>query len=159
MRYYYKDSKGNLFNFKSEHFVKYKEVTETLTMKDEEGNPFLDENGNPISEVIIKTIRDGLEEGYTQITEEEFNSILQSRVPKHTEEQKAKMEKARKISELKRKLSATDYIVLKIAEAQADNDTEKVSALKTTYASELEERKEAREKINELEVSQWQRIK
>lgn len=97
--------------------------------------------------------------GYTQITEEEYNSILQSRIPKPTEEQKAKMENARKIAELKKKLSETDYIVLKIAEAQADNDTEKVSALKTTYASELEERKEARNKINELEVSQWQRIK
>lgn len=159
MRYYYKDSKGNLFNFKSERFVKYKKVTETITLTDEEGNPFLDENGELITEMITKTIRDGLEEGYTQITEEEFNSILQSRVPKPTEEQKAKMEKERKIAELKKKLSETDYIVLKIAEAQADNDTEKVSALKTTYASELEERKEAREKINELEVSQWQRIK
>lgn len=112
MRYYYKDNKGNLFNYKSER----------------------------------------LEEGYTQITEEEFNSILQSRVPKPTEEQKAKMEKARKIAELKKKLSETDYIVLKIAEAQADNDTEKVSALKTTYAEQLIKRKEAREKINELEV-------
>lgn len=150
MRYYYKDSKGNLFNFKSEHFVKYKEVTETVTLKDERGNPFLDENGEPISEVIIKTVPDGLQEGYIQITEEEFNELRKP--PEPTEEQKSKMEKARKIAELKKRLSKTDYIVLKIAEAQADNDTEKVSALKTTYASELEERKEAREKINELEV-------
>ena len=151
MRYYYKDSKGNLFNFKSEHFVKYKEVSETITLTDEAGNPFLDENGEPISEVIIKTVCDGLEDGYTQITEEEFN-LLSNKRYEPTEEQKAKMEKARKIAELKKKLFETDYIVLKIAEAQADNDTEKVSALKTTYASELEERKEAREKINELEV-------
>lgn len=150
MRYYYKDSKGNLFNFKSEHFVKYKEVTETVTLTDEEGNPFLDENGEPLTQTVTKTVRDGLQEGYTQITEEEFNELRKP--PKPTEEQKAKMEKARKIAELKRKLSDTDYIVLKIAEAQADNDTEKVSALKTTYAQELEERKEAREKINELEV-------
>lgn len=145
MRYYYKDNKGNLCSFKSEHFVKYKEVTETITLKDEEGNPFLDENGEPITQTITKTVRDGLEEGYTQITKEEFNSILQSRIPVLTEEQKAKNEKARKISELKRKLSATDYIVLKIAEATAENDTETVEELKTTYASELAERKAWRE--------------
>ena len=101
MRYYYKDNKGNLFNFKSEHFVKYKEVTETITLTDENGNPFLDENGEPITETVTKTVRDGLEDGYTQITEEEFNSILQSRVPKPTEEQKAKIELAKTIREKK----------------------------------------------------------
>ena len=101
MRYYYKDNKGNLCSFKSEHFVKYKEVTETVTITDEEGNPFLDENGEPITQTITKTVRDGLEDGYTQITEEEFNSILQSRVPKPTEEQKAKMELAKTIREKK----------------------------------------------------------
>ena len=73
MRYCYKDNKGNLFNFKSEHFVKYKEVSETVTLTDEEGNTFLNENGEPITQTITKTVRDGLEEGYTQITEEEFN--------------------------------------------------------------------------------------
>lgn len=152
MRYYYKNNKGNLFNFKSEHFVKYKEVTETLTMKDEEGNPFLDENGEPITETIIKTVRDGLEEGYTQITEEEFNSLSNKRY-EPTEEQKAKMEKARKIAELKKKLSDTDYIVLKIAEATAENDTETVEELKSTYAAELTERKVWRKQINALEIA------
>ena len=151
MRYYYKDSKGNLFNFKSEHFVKYKEVTEMITLTDEEGNPFLDENGEPMTQTITKTVRDGLEEGYTQITEEEFNSLSNKRY-EPTEEQKAKIEKARKISELKRKLSETDYIVLKIAEAQAYGDEETVTALKTTYATELEERKAWREQINELQA-------
>ena len=101
MRYYYKDNKGNSFNFKSEHFVKYKEVTETITLTDEEGNSFLNENGEPITQTVTKTVRDGLEDGYTQITEEEFNSILQSRVPKPTEEQKAKMELAKTIREKK----------------------------------------------------------
>lgn len=150
MRYYYKDSKGNLFNFKSEHFVKYKEVTETVTLKDEDGNPLFDEKGEPFTQTITKTVRDGLEDGYTQITEEEFNELTKPKEP--TAEQKAAYEKAKKIAEYKKYLAETDYIVLKIAEAQADNDTEKVSALKTTYASELEERKEARNKINELEV-------
>ena len=150
MKYYYKDNKGNLFNFKSEHFVKYKEVTETTTLTDENGNPFLDENGEPITQTITQTVRDGLEDGYTQITEEEFNELSNKRY-EPTEEQKAKMEKARQIAELKKKLADTDYIVLKIAEAQADGETEKVAGLKMTYAMELANRKAWREQINKLE--------
>ena len=150
MRYYYKDNNGNLFNFKSEHFVKYKEVTETTTITDENGNPFLDENGGPITQTITKTVRDGLEDGYTQITEEEFNELSNKRY-EPTEEQKAKIEKARRIAELKKKLADTDYIVLKIAEAQADGETEKIAELKMTYATELANRKAWREQINELE--------
>ena len=150
MRYYYKDNKGNLFSFKSEHFVKYKEVTETTTLTDENGNPFLDENGGPITQTITQTVRDGLEDGYTQITEEEFNKLSNKRY-EPTEEQKAKIEKARQIAELKKKLADTDYIVLKIAEAQADGETEKVAELKMTYAMELANRKAWREQINKLE--------
>ena len=150
MRYYYKDNKGNLFNFKTEHFVKYKEVTETTTLTDENGNPFLDENGEPITQTITQTVRDGLEYGYTQITEEEFNELSNKRY-EPTEEQKAKIEKARQIAELKKKLADTDYIVLKIAEAQADGDTKTVAELKTTYATELANRKTWREQINKLE--------
>ena len=150
MRYYYKDNKGNLFNFKSEHFVKYKEVTETIAITDEEGNPFLDENGEPITQTITQTVRDGLGDGYTQITEAEFNELSNKRY-EPTEEQKAKIEKARQIAELKKKLADTDYMVLKIAEAQADGDTETVAELKTTYATELANRKLWRKQINELE--------
>ena len=150
MRYYYKDDKGNLFNFKSEHFVKYKEVTETTTLTDENGNPFLDENGEPITQTITQTVRDGLEDGYTQISEEEFNTLNNKRF-ELTEEQKAKIEKARQIAELKKKLADTDYIVLKIAEAQADGDTKTVAELKMTYATELANRKAWRVQINELE--------
>ena len=150
MRYYYKDNKGNLFNFKSEHFVKYKEVTETTTLTDENGNLFLDENGEPITQTITNTVRDGLEDGYTQITEEEFNKLSNKRY-EPTEEQKAKIGKARQIAELKKKLADTDYIVLKIAEAQADGETETVAELKTTYATKLANRKAWREQINKLE--------
>lgn len=149
MRYYYKDSKGNLFNFKSEHFVKYKEVTEAVTLTDEEGNPFLDENGEPITQTVTKTVRDGLEDGYTQITEEEFNELRKPTEP--TKEQKAAQEKAKKIAEYKKYLQDTDYIVLKIGECLADGNTEAVTAIKTEYAEQLAKRKEARDKINELE--------
>ena len=88
--------------------------------------------------------------GYTEITEAEYNEL--TKPPEPTEEQKAKIEKARQIAELKKKLADTDYIVLKIAEAQADGDTETVTALKTTYATELANRKSWREQINELEA-------
>ena len=100
MRYYYKDNKGNLFNFKSEHFVKYKEVTETTKLTDENGNHFLDENGEPIIQTVTKTVRDGLEDGYTQITEEEFNELSNKRY-EPTEEQKAKIELSETIREKK----------------------------------------------------------
>lgn len=89
--------------------------------------------------------------GYTEITEEEFNEL--TKPPEPTAEQKAKIEKARQIAELKKKLADTDYIVLKIAEAQADGDTETVAELKTTYATELANRKAWREQINALEAN------
>ena len=52
------------------------------------------------------------------------------------------------IVELKSKLEETDYIVLKIAEAE--NETGK-QELREIYAEELKQRKEWRDKINELE--------
>ena len=91
------------------------------------------------------------DENYIQITEEEFNELTKPKIPELTAEQKAAQEKARKIAELKKKLDNTDYIVLKIAEALADGDTETVAALKTTYATELANRKAWRIQINELE--------
>lgn len=151
MRYYYKDNKGNLFNYKSERFVKYKEVSETVTLTDEEGNPFLDENGEPITQTVTKTVRDGLQDGYTQITEEEFNELTKPKVYVPTAEEKAAYEKAKKIAEHKKYLQDTDYIVLKIGECLADGNTEEVTAIKTEYAEQLAKRKEARNKINELE--------
>ena len=106
MRYYYKDNKGNLFNYKSER----------------------------------------LQDGYTQITEEEFNELTKPKEP--TAEQKAAYEKAKKIAEYKAYLEKTDYIVLKIAEAQSEGDTNKVTHLRTLYKSELEERKKMRDLLN-----------
>ena len=148
MRYYYQNNKGNLFNFKSEHFVKYKEVTETITLTDEEGNPFLDENGEPITQTVTKTVRDGLEEGYTQITEEEFNELSKLKIPELTAEQKVAQEKAKKIAEYKKYLDDTDYIVLKIAEAQSEGETSTVSQLRDSYKEQLKERKRVRSLLN-----------
>ena len=88
-------------------------------------------------------------EGYTQITEAEYNKL--TRPPELTEEQKAKLEKARQIAELKKNLADTDYIVLKIAEAIAESNSEQVAQLRLTYANELNNRKVWRKQINNLE--------
>lgn len=88
------------------------------------------------------------DEGYVQITEEEFNELTKPKIPELTAEQKAAQEKARKIAEYKAYLEKTDYIVLKIAEAQSEGDTNKVTHLRTLYKSELEERKKMRDLLN-----------
>lgn len=92
------------------------------------------------------------DDDYIQITEEEFNELTKPEKYVPTAEQKAAQEKARKIAEYKKYLQDTDYIVLKIGEYLADGNAEEVTAIKTEYAEQLAKRKEAREKINELEV-------
>ena len=90
-------------------------------------------------------------ENYIQITEEEFNELTKPKEYEPTAEEKAAQEKAKKIAEYKKYLEDTDYIVLKMGECLADGNTEEVTAIKTEYAEQLAKRKEARDKINELE--------
>lgn len=87
---------------------------------------------------------------YIQITKDEFEKLTKPKEP--TAEQKAAQEKTRQIAEYKKYLQDTDYIVLKMGEFLADGNTEAVTAIKTEYAEQLAKRKEARDKINELEV-------
>lgn len=84
---------------------------------------------------------------------ENGKAITRDMTPEEEAEYKKASEptKEQKIEALKSKLADTDYIVLKIAEAQADGETETVAALKTTYATELANRKAWREQINKLE--------
>ncbi len=90
-----------------------------------------------------------VDENYIQITEEEFNELTKPKEP--TAAQKLKQENLAEIAKYKKYLADTDYIVLKIAEALANNDTESVSALKSEYAEELGKRNRARILINSLE--------
>lgn len=90
-----------------------------------------------------------VDKNYIQITEEEFKELTKPKEP--TAEEKAAQEKANKIAEYKKYLADTDYIVLKMGECLADGNTEAVTAIKTEYAEQLAKRKEARNKINELE--------
>lgn len=70
----------------------------------------------------------------------------------YTEQEIKAQEKIKKVAECKQYLADTDYIVLKIGEYLADGNAEEVAAIKTKYAEQLTKRKEARDKINELEV-------
>lgn len=87
-----------------------------------------------------------IDENYTQITKEEFEKLTKPK--ESTAEEKAAQEKAQKFAEYKSYLFKTDYIVLKIAEAQSEGDTNKVDHLRTLYKSELEERKKMRDLLN-----------
>lgn len=92
-----------------------------------------------------------IDENYIQISKEEFEELTKPKVYELTAEEKAAQEKAKKIAEYKKYLQDTDYIVLKMGECLADGNTEAVTAIKTEYAAQLAKRKEARNKINELE--------
>ena len=87
-----------------------------------------------------------IDDNHIQITKEEFEELTKLKEP--TAEQKAAYEKAKKIAEYKAYLEKTDYIVLKIAEAQSEGDTNKVTHLRTLYKAELEERKKMRDLLN-----------
>ena len=88
------------------------------------------------------------DENYIQITEEEFNELTKPKIPELTAEQKTAQEKARKIAEYKKYLQDTDYIVLKIAEAQSEGETSTVAQLRDIYKEQLKERKRVRSLLN-----------
>ena len=60
------------------------------------------------------------------------------------------LQKEIEITELKNYLAETDYIITKLNEAKIEDDA-LFEELKIKYADELQKRKEARERINELE--------
>lgn len=87
-----------------------------------------------------------IDENYIQITEEEFNELTKPKEP--TAAQKAAQEKAKRVAEYKKYLADTDYIVLKIAEAQSEGETSTVSQLREIYKEQLKERKRVRALLN-----------
>ena len=89
-----------------------------------------------------------VDENYIQITEEEFNELTKPKIHEPTAEEKAAQEKAKRIAEYKAYLEKTDYIVLKIAEAQSEGDTSTVSQLRDIYKEQLKERKRVRALLN-----------
>ena len=152
--YYYKQTiDGNTFYFTTEEAVSYDGATQVTK---EEYDAYREEQ-RKIAEALknkryfykkgnsyLNLKSPITEDGYEEITEEEFKALTKPPVFQVNENQK-------QINVLKKKLTETDYIVLKIAESVADNDTAMVTALKTEYATELANRKLWREEINNLE--------
>ena len=89
-----------------------------------------------------------VDEDYIQITEKEFNELTKPKVQVPTAAQKAALEKAIQIAEYKKYLADTDYIVLKIAEAQSEGETATVAQLRDIYREQLKERKRVRSLLN-----------
>lgn len=58
--------------------------------------------------------------------------------------------KQEKIAEYQKYLNDTDYVVVKISEAIAENDKKLLLELKNKYSSVLQKRKETRNNIKEL---------
>ena len=91
--------------------------------------------------------------GYTKVKEENGTYYLYNvDTPKEqyiSKDNSYKYELMASIDDYKNRLSETDYIVVKIAEAQALG--EDISTLLEKYAEELSNRKTYRQKINELE--------
>ena len=107
---------------------------ERFYYKSKNGNGFLN---------LKSTMND---ENYIQITKEEFEELTKPKEP--TAEQKAAYEKAKKVAEYKKYLAETDYIVLKIAEAQSEGETATVVQLRDIYRDQLKERKRVRSLLN-----------
>ena len=93
--------------------------------------------------------------GYTRVKNEEDKLILyndiqcKSQYYVDEELEKAKQEILNQIELYKQELFATDYIITKIAEAQALG--EDITELLTKYSEIISNRKNIRTKINELE--------
>ena len=86
---------------------------------------------------------------YIEITEEQWNAHMESIQPKKpTAEELVKREKLHTISEKKAYLRDTDYVVIKIAEAETK---EEADAIREEYVDVIALRKQARVDINRLE--------
>ncbi len=86
--------------------------------------------------------------GYIEITKEEWDELTYVDEPTQAEIQAEQIRL--EISQLKSFLSSTDYIIIKIAEAETE---EQRTAIRTEYASVIAERIQARARINELEAT------
>lgn len=91
-----------------------------------------------ISNVLVTS--DNSNERYEEITEDEYKKI-----------EKETTEKNKLIQTASDGLFSTDYIIIKMYEAQLENDLELLNQLKTEYATQLQQRKIWRQQINELE--------
>ena len=99
--------------------------------------------------LLPEAVPEGVE--YVELEVETLDDVIYdgTQIRLKTEEEKLAEEKQKKLEELKRYvaalLSQTDYVVIKIAEAQTLGDTEAVEQLKQKYAIQLQQREAIRQ--------------
>lgn len=150
-------------NFELKDFTKFDIPTEIYNL-----NIFGDNNnrdGYLIKNIYLKVAEKCNESGeYTidcfngHYTCRKVSEIEKIHYDAMSDEEKVKYDLERKkntlneeISKNKEYLSSTDYIVTKINEVMAEGTEEEIAAIKAQYAEQLQKRKEARARINELE--------
>jgi glutathione synthase/RimK-type ligase-like ATP-grasp enzyme len=99
--------------------------------------------------LIREAIPQGVEAVELEVSSPDDIILDNGKIRLKTEEEKLAEEKQKKLAELKSyvasMLSQTDYIVVRIAEAEAIGNTEAVEQLKQRYAKQLQERQAIRE--------------
>ena len=99
--------------------------------------------------LLPEAIPDGIEAIEFDVESPDDLTYDGSQIRLKTQDEKLQELKSQKLSELKTYvtslLAPTDYIVTKIAEAQIQNDTAEVEALKQKYATQLQRREAIRQ--------------
>jgi len=98
--------------------------------------------------VLPEAIPEGVEAVELEVETPDDVVLDNGQIRLKTEVEKLAEEKQRKLTELKNYvaslLAQTDYIITKIAEAQIQNDTAEVEALKQKYSAQLQQREAIR---------------
>jgi len=119
-----------------------KEIKERYYYKDQNGRPAYNLK-EPLANVLEDTT------GYVEITKAEWDELTYVAPHVPTAAELAREEKLNAIAAAKAYLASTDYIVIKIAEAE---DAEEIASIREEYADIIAERKAKRALINELEA-------
>ena len=99
--------------------------------------------------LLPEAVPQGVE--YVELEVETTEDVIYdgSQIRLKTQDEKLQELKSQKLSELKAYvaslLAPTDYVIIKIAEAQMQNDTAKVEALKQEYSVQLQQREAIRQ--------------
>ncbi len=99
--------------------------------------------------LLPETVPEGAEAVELEVETPDDVVVDNGQIRLKTEAEKLAEKKQKKLEELKRYvatlLSQTDYIIIKIAEAQVLGDTEVVEQLKQEYATQLQQREDIRQ--------------
>ncbi len=104
--------------------------------------------------LLPEAVPEGVEAVELEVQTPEDVVLDNGQIRVKTEAEKLAEEKERKLAELKSYVASllqqTDYIIIKIAEAQMLGDLEKAERLKQKYTKELQQRQELRERNEQM---------